>query len=311
MPVTVFKSSNPGAIQLDGQAGSLVAVLDSVLVAAGWSIAFTGTNVRAYRQPATADSALRAYLRVDDNGPGSGGGKEARIVGYETMIDVNTGTLPCPTVASFPNGLFVRKSNTANATTRPWLMVADARTFYMWVNTGDAADTYLCWMFGDFYSFVAADPYRVMVMGRVTENSSTVGSDIDRGDYLETDASVATEFCWVFRDVLANAGAIAAVKNGALSFSTSEALLGNIAYKNPADQYAYTPPVIIAHPANSMTRRGLWRGQYHFCHAISNVTDRETMPGREDLVGKTLMVVKQGGNGGVWLVETSSTWPTN
>ena len=127
MAVAVYQSTDPGAIQLDGQVGSLVAVLDSVLVAAGWSIAFTTTNIRAYRQPATADGALRAYLRVNDAGPGVGGGKEARIVGYETMSDVNTGTLPCPTVANMANGLFVRKSATADATTRTWLIVADAR----------------------------------------------------------------------------------------------------------------------------------------------------------------------------------------
>ena len=56
MAVVLYRSTDPAAVQLDGQAGSLVAVLDSVLVAAGWSIAFTTTNIRAYRQPAALDS---------------------------------------------------------------------------------------------------------------------------------------------------------------------------------------------------------------------------------------------------------------
>ena len=314
MAVAVSQSSDPGAIQLDGQVGSLVGVLDVVLVAAGWSIAFTTTNIRAYRQPATTDGALRAYLRVNDAGPGAGGAREARIVGYETMSDVNTGTLPCPTVATMPNGLFVRKSATADATQRTWLIVADQRTVYMWVATGDSAGVYLLWMFGDFYSFKTTDLYRVMIMGRVTENSAVLTNTVDRGDMIENDASVVGNFHHIMRDTVANTGAIQAGKNGNLSFAINFGplpLIGAIAYKNPADQYIYTPPIIVTHTAGGNTRRGLWRGMYHFCHAISNVADRETMPGREDLAGKTLTVVKQGGNAGVWMIETSNTWPTN
>lgn len=322
MAVVLYRSTDPGAVQLDGQVGSLVAVLDAVLVAAGWSIAFTTTNIRAYRQPAALDSAstLRAYLRVNDAGPGVGVGKEARIVGYETMSDVNTGTNPCPTVAQLANGVFVRKSVAADATTRTWIILADARTVYMWVLTGDAASTYLCWMFGDFYSFLPNDYYRVMIMGRKTENSAVLTSDVDGGNVMTgvTLNSAALNGHYMFRDASHAAGAIACGKIGDVGlgggidiFGGPMVMAGNLAYKNPADSNIYTPPIFVHHATGGNTVRGIWRGQYHFGHAISAVSDGATFPGTLDLNGKTFRIIKQGGSAGVWTVETSNTWLTN
>ena len=328
MGVVLYRSTDPGAIQLDGLVGSLVGVLDVVLPAAGWSIAFTGTNIRAYRQPAALDSplTLRAYLRVNDAGPGAGGAREARIVGYETMSDVNTGINPCPTVAQLANGLFVRKSAAADANTRTWMILADARTFYMWILSGDVASTYLCWMFGDYYSFMPSDFYRVMVMGRVVENSAVtgaidgVGNEVDLGNVVGKEGfSSNMSGHFMFRDASHAAGAIAAGKVGDRSINptligdggASIAGFGNLAYKNPADSNIYTPPIFVTHSQGGATIRGLWRGQYHFGHAISAVSDGETFPGTLDLNGKTFRVIKQSGNLGIWVAETSNTWITN
>jgi hypothetical protein len=320
MAVALYRSTDPGAVQLDGQVGSLVAVLDAVLVAAGWNIAFTTTNIRAYRQPATADTALRAYLRVNDAGPGAAGGQEARIVGYESMTDVNTGTIPCPTVAQMANGLFVRKSATADATPRLWLAVADERTFYMWINTGDAASVYTCWMFGDFYSFVADDRYRIMIMGRAIENTATIGvgagGDVDFGHMLGATAATLLPGHFVFRDASQAAGAVQASKTGDRSLNPSAiasgyAMQGNLGYKNAADSQIYTPPIRVTHIQGGNTVRGIWRGMYHWGHAIAAVSDGATFPGALDLAGKDFRVIKQGGDGGVWVVETSDTWLEN
>ena len=56
---TIFKSTDSGAPVLDGQAGSLVTLLDACLVtgygsktALGWAKAFTASSRGVYRAPA-------------------------------------------------------------------------------------------------------------------------------------------------------------------------------------------------------------------------------------------------------------------
>ena len=91
---------------------------------AGWTKAFSGANLAAYK--ITPPEGTGFYLRVDDTGT-----TVARVRGYETMSDVNTGTGPFPTTADFAgSGLWWSKSNTASAGTRPWRIAADDRGFY-------------------------------------------------------------------------------------------------------------------------------------------------------------------------------------
>src|SRR5574337_1555206 len=97
MTVNVYRSSDASAPVLTGQAGSLITVLDACLISgygskspAGWVKPYSGTNLAAYR----AATGNQFYFRVDDSGT-----VEARISGYETMSDVNTGTGQFPTTA--------------------------------------------------------------------------------------------------------------------------------------------------------------------------------------------------------------------
>src|SRR5262245_61500636 len=162
---TIYRSTDGSAPVLTGETGKLVDLLDACLVngygsktAAGWAIAFTGTSKRAYR----AASGSRLYYRIQDDGPGAGTFKEARLTGYESMSDIDTGTGPFPTsaqgvgsVAMYP----VRKSAAADSTARAWVVIADARTCYVFVFTGDNANNQLAFGFGEFYSLVNSDAY--------------------------------------------------------------------------------------------------------------------------------------------------------
>src|SRR4051812_21450587 len=176
MPVTVYRSTDPSAPVLDGLAGSLVNLLDKCLVAgygakaaAGWTKPFTGTNTAVFRQ----GGGNSFYLDVADNGPGVATTQEARLRGYEAMTAVATGTGPFPTVALAANGLFIRKSAAAAATARVWTLIADDRTFYLFIQSGDVAGQWWGFNFGDFYSYVTGtDNYRTMIIGRATENNA-------------------------------------------------------------------------------------------------------------------------------------------
>jgi hypothetical protein len=116
---------------LDGIAGTLITVLDAILVngygakaAAGWTKPYTGTNKAAFLQGA----GLSHYLRVDDSD-----GRLARVIGYGAMTDVDTGTNPFPTTGQISGGLYARKSVAASSTARPWICFANDSTFYLFM----------------------------------------------------------------------------------------------------------------------------------------------------------------------------------
>lgn len=84
-----FTSADSGAPTWNGAAGRAAAVLDWVLnTKGGWDIAFTGTNLRAYR----SQTGNRFYLRLDDTQA-----RYARLRAYRAMTAVSTGTNQFPT----------------------------------------------------------------------------------------------------------------------------------------------------------------------------------------------------------------------
>lgn len=180
MTVRIYRSTDASAPTLTGSAGALLTVLDAVLVngygsqtAAGWTIAYTGTNKRQY---AMAAGGTSCQLYIDDTGPGAGGAKEARFNGFKTGTALGTGTGQFPTTAQMtaPSGaLVIRKSTTADATARAWTIIADGHTIYGFFETGDTttfgAMAYP-WMFGDFFSYSSTDTNNCAIIGRRAEN---------------------------------------------------------------------------------------------------------------------------------------------
>ncbi len=181
MTVRIYRSTDASAPVLSGTVGALLTVLDAVLVngygsktAAGWTIAYTGTNLRQYQMAAGGTSC---QLYINDAGPGAGGAREARINGFKTGSAIGTGTGQFPSTAqqAAPSGaVVVRKSTTADSTARAWTIIADGRTFYMFVETGDFTGPLMCmaWMFGDFISYSSTDTSNCIIIGRNIENSS-------------------------------------------------------------------------------------------------------------------------------------------
>lgn len=137
---TVYKHSDTSAPTLDGLAGSLNTLLHACLVTGygsksslGWTREYVSGNVSVYRPAA----GLRRYLRVVDSD-----GQRARIIGYRTMSDANTGVDPFPlpyqvldqNVANSrmnEDGLYARKSLTASSLAREWTLIGNDHSFYM------------------------------------------------------------------------------------------------------------------------------------------------------------------------------------
>lgn len=175
MTVTVYRSTDSSAPSLTGQSGSLITLLDAVLVngygvkpAAGWAKAFTGTNKAVYQPPVIAASpseGIRPFLRVDDSYATT---NYADIRGFKTMSSVDTGEGQFPRRPLFA---LWRKSSTTNGTARPWTIIATPRAFYLFFacnqtvygNT-DSADQIA--FFGEFRPRFNGDTGCAMLAGR-------------------------------------------------------------------------------------------------------------------------------------------------
>lgn len=137
----------------------------------GWTKAYTGTNLAAYRSLQVGASGF--YLRVDDTGTLS-----ARVVGYEAMSAISTGTGPFPTAAQISGGLHWTKSGTANATANQWFLAGDGLNFYVGIApTSGATPTNLphsLYAFGDLIPYRdAGDPWTCTLTGAPSSTTST------------------------------------------------------------------------------------------------------------------------------------------
>lgn len=326
MTVRLYKSTDASAPVLTGQAGSLVALLDAILVngygsktAAGWTKAFSATNKAAYRM--ATSGATGFYMDIDDSAPSTA--REARVRGYETMSAIATGTGPFPTVAQFTNGKFIRKSSTADATARPWYVVADQTHIYMFVDTNDVTGHSFAWHFGDFFSRKSGDLYNCMLEARSAENYSS--SDAEYFSLIEGASSNAFGQTTARQGVIARhwnatGGAVKAAKfsdmlahypNGS---SAPKFVMGHngspLPYPNGPDGALEMAPVRIGH---SLSVRGYLKGIWCPLH-YKPLDHGDTFSGTGAMAGKTFIALNvvagtdYVGNYGQMIVETSDTW---
>lgn len=172
-----FRWDDPGALKLDGTAGSFYAIIKHCLTEAGWSVAFDAPgSFKVVLRNSLAHGGSGGYLRVHDNASFTGGGRVASWRAYGSMTGIDTGTLQCCNdwiwKAREAGG-----AQGANAVRRCWVIVADERTCYLstWVGDDEATprgvnpsppdvtsyDTqYFCMsaFAGDIEPFVAGDP---------------------------------------------------------------------------------------------------------------------------------------------------------
>lgn len=129
---------------------------------AGSEKVFSDTNKACYQSSNLLVNS--AFLRVDDTGT-----TNARIIGYEEMTDVNTGTNPFPTNAKMPGGLYCYKSQ--NTSSCEWLLIADNKCFYLFNNANNATFNGGC-CFGKTKSYVSSDTYNTIIKASTNESGS-------------------------------------------------------------------------------------------------------------------------------------------
>lgn len=290
------------------------------VTAGGWTKAFSGTNTAAYRQ----GGGNQFYLNVNDNGPGAGGAREARLTGFETMsaIDTGTGQFPTNVQSSIGIGAWVaRKSTTADATARNYILVCDDRGFILFTATGDTAGVYYDCLFGDIHSRGGSgDGYRTIIIGRVLENSNS----LTQTGFMTASLSNATVGGHhMARSYTGTGTSIAVGKHGhpnlvatTITLTAGSAGLGT-QYPNGPDGALCLSRIAVTESANN-TLRGRLRGIWQVGHFHDNFADADVFQGVGAEAGKTFLIVKQlatgGGNNsalGIVAIETSDTWETN
>lgn len=189
---------------------SLCAALDALLVngfgsytSPGWTIEYTATSKRVYR-PAAGN---RFYLRVDE----SSATTYARIRGYETMSDVDTGTNPFPTIAQISgsgvgagNLLGIQKGATSTSTIRNWYFFGDQKAFYIIIDATGATNSQLTpHFFGDFIPYYSGYSYNTAIGGISNLDNSPFYSFIQncKAVTFTTGTPIASNVLFVARNI--------------------------------------------------------------------------------------------------------------
>lgn len=308
MTVRYYRWDDANAPVITDTAGGLINLLDKCLVtgygsktAAGWSKPFTGTNLAAFR---TGAGSNQFYLRVDDTST-----QVARLVGYETMTNVSTGTGLFPTAAQVSGGAYVYRSDgNASGVARPWVMVATAKIFHLWIAAEivNASPTYSyssdIVTFGDFVSYKTADTYNTIL-----RCSSNAGAGGNKGFVLSTSvsdggtgAAIARKYDQLGTAVLANLHSdnvrgTTTMGGGVLFFP---ALTNGGLYLAPLGvNEQHSSPFYV---------RGELPGLWNPCH-VKPLSHLDTFTGTGTLAGREFLAVNGWSNSQAFL-EISNTW---
>lgn len=90
---------------------------------AGWEKVYSKTNVAVFRS--LHAESTKMFLRVDDTNA-----QFVRVVGYETMSYVDTGTGAFPAATQQPGGGYWAKSDVTSAAAVAWILASDGRFFF-------------------------------------------------------------------------------------------------------------------------------------------------------------------------------------
>lgn len=253
------------------------------LAPAGWTKPYSGTNLAVYRNDSTEGNG--AYLRVDDTGT-----TNARVVGYGSMSDVNTGTEPFPTNAQVSGGAYIAKAN--GATNRPWVIVADGRTVYVAVAYHSTNSGHSLGGFGDILSRKAADPYSSFLNAYTSDRSGAQpGNDSQDMSWVHH----ANSGGFYLRRGVAGLGQ--AVNGGRyitpVTMPSGVRQSGGdtgVTYPNLADNGLLLAPYLAA---DSWSLRGRFPGLYFCCNAVGTAVfaTGNKIDGVDTLTGRRLMAI--------------------
>lgn len=275
--------------------------ISSKVAPAGWTKLYSGTNLAAYKMGGVAGTG--GILRVDDTGT-----TNARVVGYMTMSDINTGTKPFPASTQVSGGMYWGKSSTASAVARNWAIFSDDCGVYVGMAAGASfPSNYAAYYFGDLLANRSPDPMACELTGNpvdLTASSSAVegcvgySSSVTVAGYVPQNSYSIGSAKPSFRFSL---GTLAAYSGASTTYGT---------FPNLADNGLLIEKV---QAFDSAGFRGTFPGVYHCTQAVqSSFLPLDTQAGSGAFAGKILTALTPGPTSsaatGVVFFDAASDW---
>ena len=286
--------------------GAATGTITSKAAPAGWQELFAGALANVIALKPSVVEATGCVLRVDDTGT-----INARVRAYEAMSDISTGVGMTPLESQAAGGLWWPKSATANATARAWILVADARGFYLAVAPA-GGDRYTLLFAGDIASLKSGDAYGYLLTG-------------NQGD--QTNASSVPDGCVGYSHRSARTGAYLVRSHTAIGQSTAAQRLGAHHNGSAADVYAGTAGYSLGAYPNGANNglltgalelhaaglRGTLPGLLHPVQDCgTSFATGATVDGTDDLAGRRLLAIRTGppagGTVGTVFIDTTGNW---
>lgn len=281
---------------------------------AGWEKVFSGTNKAVYRS--TDVTGSRFYLRVDDSN-----GLYARVCGYETMSDVDTGSGLFPTAAMVAGGGYWHKATTSNATAIPYVVAADSRMVLHAMTAGAAATaaSTACAVrgFGDVVAMSPSGDAFACVLSCSATSSGTFSVDFGALSGSASDSNTSTGMSvaprgWqglgsaVLQRPIPMSGIIAVLSGAADYFGAAPSVI---------DGQVKTSVMAIKDQVAQSPLRGIIPGVHYIPQtgAVSVFNHLSVQDGGGELVGRKLLAVHMGTTAagaptGAALVDVTGPW---
>ena len=282
--------------------GAATGSISAKVASAGWAEMFSGTatNVGVFKP--TAPEASGCVLRVDDTETMS-----ARVVGYESKRDVNTGIGPFPSDTQFAGGQHWAKSLSGDTTPIEWEVIADDRAAYLITAFYMGGGPYVgrsVFFFGDFTSQKSGDAYSAALFGAHGQ-SEAAGSLMYRSANPSLDRAV-----YAARSYTQIGGSVPCGRYSPLlapptggtdsTYSGQDAYCGT--YPNASSNGLVVSPLLLLEGVSAATAnwRGVFPGIYHSPQKISAGTfsTGDLVSAQGNLAGRKLMAFTGPAGGG-------------
>lgn len=259
----------------------------------GWSKVFSGTNKAVYRSNDPTSTGM--YLRVDDTDTNNG-----RVVGYEAMTDVDTGTGPFPTTSQMSGGLYWTKSLLANTTARLWKLFGTSKKFDFFPRVDSASNYVRHHSFGDFVSEKQGDAYQCLIAGESYYTSSTGYSGIGNYNFQTANLYAPRSYNQLGTSVQLGTGFCGLGQSGAY---------GNPAYPSLTNNGLILSPILLREAVANVIRALSIPGTYA-CPQAYPLSDGDVVTDVAALPGRKLMATATGiqGTEGRLFIDITGPW---
>lgn len=275
-----------------------------------WVKGFAGTSKAEYHS--THVQSNGHSLRIDDTGTTT-----ARVRGYETMTDVDTGTGPFPSDTQMSGGGYIHKSIQSNATPVKYRIFCDERFVVFSIAAGSGANAANkaapARGFGDPLAFATGgDAWSTLLSATGSNAASAYTSSLDCGI-----TTTSNGVCVMPRAV---SGLGSSVNLNVMPFtgainlaSGADDTLGSIL--SDVDGRIRPSHMFVKGVAVGSAARAQVPGVHYLPHsnALGVITDGDFLDGAGDLSGRRLMCVATGPSlsatpTGVYLMDITGPW---